>query len=305
LLTHRTSTLMWSLVNTQIAAATRIASVTIPLASRSECATSARAAASAYGPHEPMPMSPSSGSMTSPLPEMINECSPSATARSASSRRRTRSVRQSLATSTAARARLPRCSSSRLSKRAKSVKASAAGPAEPVGARVEQVRREGVTEGVRAHPPHDTRRGGAPPHDRMDRSDRESAAPVVREERPAPLCALPEVGVEGAGGPAAEGDDPFLPPLAQHPHGLSRSVHVLAVQADQLGHAQPRRAQELQTRHVPLARGAADRLALDQHLRLVDRQERHELPPEARGADVTGHVPGKPPPPDEETEPAP
>src|SRR5256886_5013629 len=127
LLTHRTSTLMWSLVNTQIAAATRIASVTIPLASRSECATSARAAASAYGPPDPMPMSPSSGSMTSPLPEMMNECSPSATARSASSRRRTPSVRQSLATSTAARARLPRCSSSRLSKRAKSVKASAAG----------------------------------------------------------------------------------------------------------------------------------------------------------------------------------
>src|SRR5207244_12935706 len=73
LLTHRTSTLMWSLVNTQIAAATRIASVTIPLASRSECATSARAAASAYGPPDPMPMSPSSGSMTSPVPALMTE----------------------------------------------------------------------------------------------------------------------------------------------------------------------------------------------------------------------------------------
>src|SRR5439155_1673388 len=61
LLAHRTSTLMWSLVYTQIEAAMRIASVTIPLASRSECATSARAAASAYGPPEPMPISPSSG----------------------------------------------------------------------------------------------------------------------------------------------------------------------------------------------------------------------------------------------------
>src|SRR5437667_1138187 len=135
LLAHRTSTLMWSLVYTQIEAAMRIASVTIPLASRSECATSARAAASAYGPPEPMPISPSSGSMTSPLPEMMNECSRSATARSASSRRRTRSVRQSLATSTAARARLPRCSSSRLSKRAKSVNASAAVPAKPASTR--------------------------------------------------------------------------------------------------------------------------------------------------------------------------
>src|SRR2546428_556396 len=130
-LIHRTSTLMWSLVKTQIEAATRIASVTMPLASRSECATSARAAASAYAPPEPMPMRPSSGSITSPLPEMMNECSRSATARSASSRRRTRSVRQALAPSTAARSRLPRCSSSRLSKREKRVNASAAVPAKP------------------------------------------------------------------------------------------------------------------------------------------------------------------------------
>src|SRR5256712_472726 len=131
ILIHRTSTLMWSLVKTQIEAATRIASVTMPLASRSECATSARAAASAYAPPEPMPMRPSSGSITSPLPEMMNECSRSATARSASSLRRTRSVRQALAPSTAARSRLPRCSSSRLSKREKSVNASAAVPAKP------------------------------------------------------------------------------------------------------------------------------------------------------------------------------
>ena len=67
--------------------------------------------------------------------EMMNELSRSATASSASSRRRTRSVRQSLATSTAARGRLPRCSSSRLSKRAKSVKASAAVPAKPASTR--------------------------------------------------------------------------------------------------------------------------------------------------------------------------
>src|SRR5256712_3030601 len=135
-LIHRTSTLMWSLVKTQIDAATRIASVTMPWAWRSECATRARAAASAYAPPEPMPMRPSSGSITSPLPEMMNECSRSATARSASSLRRTRSVRQSLATSTAARARLPRCSSSRLSKREKSVNASAAVPAKPARMRL-------------------------------------------------------------------------------------------------------------------------------------------------------------------------
>ena len=36
-------------------------------------ATSARAAASAYGPPEPMPIRPSSGSITSPVPETMND----------------------------------------------------------------------------------------------------------------------------------------------------------------------------------------------------------------------------------------
>src|SRR5881396_1054780 len=85
----------------QIAAAIRIASVAMALASRSEWTVRARAAASAYAPPEPIPIRPSSGSMTSPVPETMNECSRSATARSASSRRSTRSVRQSLASSTA------------------------------------------------------------------------------------------------------------------------------------------------------------------------------------------------------------
>jgi hypothetical protein len=54
-------------------------------------------------PPEPMAMMPSSGSMTSPVPLMISEVSLSATASSASSLPRRRSVRQSLASSTAAR----------------------------------------------------------------------------------------------------------------------------------------------------------------------------------------------------------
>src|SRR5262249_27390913 len=101
------STVTCSLGYTQMPAAIRIASATIPLASRSEWCTSARAAARANGPPEPMPISPSSGSITSPEPAMIIDVSASATARSASSRRRTRSVRQSLANSTAAFLRFP------------------------------------------------------------------------------------------------------------------------------------------------------------------------------------------------------
>src|SRR5258706_4721320 len=104
-------------------------------ASSVECARSARAAARAYGPPEPIPTRPSSGSITSPVPDTMKLASASATARSASSRRSTRSMRHSLASSTAARGRLPRCSSSFASKRAKSVKASAAAPAKPARTR--------------------------------------------------------------------------------------------------------------------------------------------------------------------------
>ena len=67
----------------------------------------ARAAACAKAPPEPMAMMPCSGSSTSPLPVMMSEVSRSATASIASSRRSTRSVRQSLVSSIAERTRWP------------------------------------------------------------------------------------------------------------------------------------------------------------------------------------------------------
>src|SRR6266446_10880463 len=69
--------------------------------------------------------------MTSPMPVMMSEASRSATASIASRRRSTRSVRQSLASSTAERRRFPWCLSSFASKRSKRVKASAVPPAKP------------------------------------------------------------------------------------------------------------------------------------------------------------------------------
>src|SRR5688572_18403092 len=77
------------------------------LASRSVCDSSARAADSAYMPPEPIATRPSSGSITSPVPLTISEVSLSATASSASSLPKRRSVRQSLASSTAARVSCP------------------------------------------------------------------------------------------------------------------------------------------------------------------------------------------------------
>ena len=59
----------------QIEAAISMASVTTPRASSSVWATNALAAASAYGPPEPMPIRPSSGSMTSPVPYTMKACS--------------------------------------------------------------------------------------------------------------------------------------------------------------------------------------------------------------------------------------
>src|SRR5882672_3584761 len=68
--------------------------------------------------------------MTSPLPEITNRLPGSPTRSSASRRRRYRSARQSLASSMAARVRLPNFSSLP-SKRSNSVKASAVPPAKP------------------------------------------------------------------------------------------------------------------------------------------------------------------------------
>src|SRR5574340_39241 len=105
--------------------------LTISSGGRSVFSSSARAADWAKAPPEPMAAMPSSGSSTSPLPVMMSECSRSATTSMASRRLSMRSVRQSLASSTALRMRWPECLSSLASKRSNRVKASAVPPANP------------------------------------------------------------------------------------------------------------------------------------------------------------------------------
>src|ERR1700690_4166264 len=78
-----------------------------------------------------MPTMPASGSSTSPVPVSTSDTSLSATIIMASRRRKYRSVRQSLASSTAARVSWPGYCSSLLSSRSNSVKASAVAPAKP------------------------------------------------------------------------------------------------------------------------------------------------------------------------------
>ena len=79
----------------------------ISRALNSVCAARARAAARAHDPPEPTAMTPSSGSIRSPVPDRAKRLSRSATTSCASRRRSARSVRQSRATSTADDPSLP------------------------------------------------------------------------------------------------------------------------------------------------------------------------------------------------------
>ena len=79
-----------------------------------------------------MASTPSSGSMTSPVPEISIRFSLSAQRSSASSLRMARSIRQSWASSTAARGRLPEYWVSLSSNFSDSAKASATLPAKPI-----------------------------------------------------------------------------------------------------------------------------------------------------------------------------
>ena len=115
----------------QISPAIAIAFSAIARASSSVLPASALAAASAYGPPDPIATMPSSGSIRSPVPDSRNVAVLSRTMSIASRRRRMRSLRQSLASSTAERSRLPRYCSSFDSNRANSAKESAAEPAKP------------------------------------------------------------------------------------------------------------------------------------------------------------------------------
>ena len=104
---------------------------TIRRGSSSVSRSRAVAAAWAATPPEPMATTFSSGSMTSPLPEISSIVLWSVAIINASRRRRYLSARQSRANSTAERVRLPLKRSSFCSSFSVSVRASAVAPAKP------------------------------------------------------------------------------------------------------------------------------------------------------------------------------
>ena len=87
-----------------------------------------------------------------------------------------------------------------------------------------------------------------------------------------------EPGLEGLRGLGAVGHDPLLAALAQDAHGALGAVERVDVEARELGDAHAGGVQQLEDRHVADARDAADGARVDQVGRLVDRQERHQLP---------------------------
>src|SRR5215472_13702020 len=115
----------------QISLAMRIASRARSFTLSFVCFSSARAPESAYIPPDPIAQSPSSGSITSPLPETTKVAFASATISSASRCRKARSLRHSFASSTAAFCKFPECSCNLPSKRSNSEIASAVDPANP------------------------------------------------------------------------------------------------------------------------------------------------------------------------------
>src|SRR5437867_3588824 len=212
--------------------AMRSDSSTTVLASNDEWRSKALAEASAYEPPDPMAKMPSSGSITSPVPEMIREFVLSATARSASSRRKMRSVRQSFASSTAARVKFPRYSCSFVSNFSNSVKASAVAPANPAKTESLYIRRNFFalcfmtvvptvtcpsqpmwTEAGKVG--QVTRRLG---HQALDAAGGETTSALVSEQRAGscPSRQGPPIRRKRPHGVAAEGHDPLLSSLAQN-----------------------------------------------------------------------------------------
>jgi len=128
-----------------------------------------------------------------------------------------------------------------------------------VHAAVEQVGGEAVAQRVGAHPrPHGRRFEGSAqqgPHT----GGRETAAPLVQEDRGAGRQRLGrqegrtegEIGIEDPGRLGVVGHHAFLPPLAQDAQGALIRDEILKIQPHQLGDAQPRRVEQLQQAGKP------------------------------------------------------
>src|SRR6266481_3448755 len=176
-----------------------------------------------------------------------------------------------------------------------------------VGARPEEVGREGVAERVgrrlggraaREHvglheAPHAPR--GQPPAARVQ----EDRAVRDRETR---LGRAGAVGGEGAERRPPDRHDPLLASLAEDAEQAGVLVHVLPVEADELAHAQPRGVEHLEERAAaqPGERVAARRG--EQPVDVVERQVRGQLAARLRRGDAEGRVGGEPPPVGEEAE---
>src|SRR5262249_40423919 len=107
-----------------------------------------------------------------------------------------------------------------------------------VGAALQQMRGERVAQRVRAHPPGDAGRARRAPDDRVNGAHGEPPAAGIREQRAPALTALAEPILERAKRRTAVGHDALLAALAEYAHGTLAAVHVVEIEAGQLGDAQ-------------------------------------------------------------------
>src|SRR5688572_26394233 len=133
----------------------------------------------------------------------------------------------------------------------------------------EQMRRERMTQRVRADAELRAAFGHVPPYEAIDTTRRQALASIIEEQWSArstgafylrsALCPLPWCGsifeprAESVSRRAVERNEPLFTALAQHPHHSTRQVHVFHVEPDQLAQPQARRVEELQDGSIAAA----------------------------------------------------
>jgi len=143
-----------------------------------------------------------------------------------------------------------------------------------IGAAVDQMRREGVPERVRAHFPGQPRAPNGGAQAAPERLARQRPSVSIREEiraQPPPQQRRPgvlEIRQHPRPRGTADRHRPFLAPLADDRQEARLEVHLAHLQRHQLRHAQSGRVQHLDHRHVA---------AKDRRVRRLDEQCGHLL----------------------------
>ena len=159
-----------------------------------------------------------------------------------------------------------------------------------------------MAERVGAHTPGDSAGSGAPPHHLVDAPHPERAPSRAHEQRPGSrVTARGEISFQSPRRFGAERHDAFLASLADHAHGLRRSVDVVEGEPGQLGHAQASGVEQLEDRAIALVQTPI----VEQRVRFIDGKKGDQLPPESGSSHGDRRITFEPAAASEEFHPAP